>query len=119
MANPKGNLATLSPFKSKWSTSETKVIRVPAYLADRVIRYAHDLDTRKDKADRHVLTSDDVRSLLQVVDELRKVLDFPRNSFSKPRKDFLKQQIDRLVELIPTGPADLNPKRSNRGKRQA
>ena len=101
MANPKGNIATLKPFKPKWSAGETKVIRVPAYLADRLLRYGHELDNRKDKRDRHILTSDDVRALLQVVDNLHEVLDFPRNSFSKPRKDFVREQIRELMRLIP------------------
>lgn len=106
VANPGGTPENLKPFKPKWSTKDTKVIRVPAYLADRLLRYAHQVDSWKDKRDRYVMTIDDVREMLDIVDQLRKVLDFPRNSFSKPRKAFLSEQIERLLKVTPAKTPD-------------
>lgn len=44
MSNPKGNVASLKPYQSKWNSGETKTIRVPVVLADQVLDYARKLD---------------------------------------------------------------------------
>lgn len=106
MANPGGTPENLKPFKPKWSTKETKVIRVPAYLADRLLRYAHQVDSWKDKRDRYVMTADDVREMLDIVDRQKEVLKFPRNNFNRARKDFFSEQIERLLKVIPSQTED-------------
>lgn len=109
--NPKGNPATLKSFPSKWSTSDTKVVRVPTYLAERVVRYARDLDSRKDKSDRHVMTSDDVRNMLAVVDVLRAKIADPKARISKFRQSEMNEQLRIMQSLVPAGPADLSANR--------
>lgn len=44
MTNPKGNPATLKPYRPKWRSGKTQVIRVPIALADEVLRLAQQLD---------------------------------------------------------------------------
>lgn len=45
--NPKGNPATLKPYKQKWKSGETQVIRVPKALAGKLLDLARQLDEGK------------------------------------------------------------------------
>lgn len=101
MANPRGNIATLKPFSGSWNSGETKVIRVPIALADRVLAYARALDAGDVASDRNGLRPDDYQTLLQVIEGLRAVHGFPRNNFSRDRKEFLRSLIDQLQGLVP------------------
>lgn len=44
MVNPKGNPATLIPFKPGWKSGQTKTIRVPEQIAEQVLDAARKID---------------------------------------------------------------------------
>lgn len=115
--NPKGNPETLRSFRKKWSTSDTKVIRVPSYLASRVLQYALDLDSRKDKSDRHVMTSDDVRKMLEAIDVLHRKFVQPKTGVSASSKAVMNCQLKILLSLVPTGFSDATVEQSSSADR--
>lgn len=50
MANPKGNVSTLKHYKPKWNSGKTQTVRVPIALANKVLDYAHKLDSETSQA---------------------------------------------------------------------
>jgi molecular chaperone DnaK (HSP70) len=96
MANPKGNVTTLTHYQPKWNSGTTQVIRVPITLVPRIIDYARRLDQGTGKEDQ-VLNK---QSLLQVIEDLEQVLDTPRNNFSREKKAKLQSAIDRLQSVV-------------------
>lgn len=47
MANPKGNVDTLKPYKPKWKSGATQTIRVPISLTKELIHIAKRLDNNE------------------------------------------------------------------------
>ena len=115
MPNPKGNPSTLKPFTGKWSSGETKVIPVPKSLADEVLAYARVLDAGGDDSDTGGLSTDSSKRLLQVIEGLKRVHQFPRNNFSRERKAFLRDLIDELSSIAGAAAAEPEPADSGPG----
>lgn len=44
MANPKGNVDSLRPYRPQWRSGKTQVIRVPIALANQLLEIAHQID---------------------------------------------------------------------------
>lgn len=91
MPNYKGNEATLTKYKPKWKSGDTRTIRVPIALADQILAYAHQLDEG--------IVKIDINSLVTVVELLEAVEQTPRNNFSKEKKALLRKAIEQLKTL--------------------
>jgi hypothetical protein len=96
MANPKGNLSTLTPYSPKWKSGPTQTVRIPIALANQVLAYARSLDSGQTSSAQSINTE----SLLQVIQKLEQLLDTPRNNFSRDRRDLLRSAVDELKALV-------------------
>lgn len=112
MPNPKGHVATLKPFKGKWNSGQTQVIRVPKALSEQILSYARALDEGSGPADAGTVSESDKNRLLQVIEGLEIVHKFPRNNFSRDRKAYLRGLIDQLRELATTSNNEAVPNKS-------
>ena len=92
MSNPRGNLATLKPYVPKWKSGQTRTIRVPIALADRVLEFARTIDG-SELIQEKSLVSELVAELIDLHENT------PRNNFSMERKAKLKTVIERLRSL--------------------
>lgn len=87
MPNPKGNPTTLVKYTPKWKHQNTRTIRVPIALADRILDYAHKIDseplTQVNSSGKNRATDSDYskaltnaeifKTLTQVIETLEKV----------------------------------------------
>ena len=80
---PKYNTQNLTPYKSKWKSGKTKLIRVPESLADKILVLAHQLD------DGIILTKSPVTENLNLlIDKInRKEKGYKSNSASALIRD--------------------------------
>lgn len=94
MPNKRGNLASLTPFKTQWKHHPTRTIRVPVVLADEALAFARRLDEGEEQAQAL-----DNETLTQVIESLRELVDTPRNNFNAAKKRRLIQAIKKLESL--------------------
>lgn len=113
MPNPKGNEATLKKYTPKWKSGETRTIRVPIALADKILDYAHKLDdgslsqvndNRNGKAIAIASQDQDAKlkeTLTQVIEALESVCETShKNKFSLALKTRIQTEaIERLKAL--------------------
>ncbi|MBF2056265.1 MAG: hypothetical protein IGQ45_03380 [Cyanobacterium sp. T60_A2020_053] len=87
------NVENLTPFKSKWNSSPTKLVRIPVALEDQILAFAHDLDSGNIQSDKinNSLVTERLKQLIikienketgyknngasQLIKELRALLD--------------------------------------------
>jgi hypothetical protein len=94
MPNPRGNPETLTSFKTQWNNHPTRTIRVPVALADEALAFARRLDEGETQGQE--LESE---TLTQVIEDLKELVDTPRNNFSSARKRSLMRAIKQLEAL--------------------
>lgn len=87
----KNKLDNLTPFKSNWNNPKTKTIRVPEYLANKLLEIAHKLDN-----DESINISDS--SL--VTNKLRVIIEKINNKERGYKNNAAVQLIKDLKELL-------------------
>lgn len=97
MPNPKGNVQTLTKYRPKWKSGETRTIRVPVILADQILGYAHQLDEGAIAPNQS--SQVDLNHLSQVIAWLEDVEQTPRNNFSREKKGLVRKAIEQLKSL--------------------
>jgi hypothetical protein len=96
MPNYKGNEATLTKYKPKWKSGDTRTIRVPIALAERILDYARKVD---EGIVENPLTDQNIQSLTQVIKWLEDVEQSPRNNFSRQKRELVQKAIITLKSL--------------------
>lgn len=96
MANPKGNIETLTHYQPQWNSGKTRTIRVPIALADRVLAYARKLDNHATQANEN----QDI--ILEVLATLEAIAVSPSaGKLSKKVKQQLQDEaIAKLQSLV-------------------
>ncbi|WP_324282567.1 hypothetical protein VKI21_11360 [Cyanobacterium aponinum UTEX 3222] len=76
-------LNNLTPFKSKWKNTPTKLIRIPEILESKILAYAHSLDNNQN-ADNSLVTVK-LKEIIVKIDNKEK--GYKNNSASQLIKD--------------------------------
>lgn len=97
MPNYKGNEATLTKYKPKWKSGETRTIRVPVALAEQILNYAHQIDEGVTVSNQSMNLN--IESVTQVIEWLEDVGKTPRNNFSKQKRELVQRAIITLKSL--------------------
>jgi hypothetical protein len=115
MPNPKGNPTTLVKYTQKWKHGNTRTIRVPVALADRVLDYAHKIDEESvtqvnSNGNSHtavtnrpnVLTNEEIaETLLQVIEVLEEVCKTPSTSkFTKSLRTSIQLTATKPLKTL-------------------
>lgn len=87
MTNPKGNIDTLKPYKSKWKSGATQTIRVPISLTKELIDIAKRLDN-----DEPIFESKSIN----VSSEIEQILNDPIVTRKGRDKSAIKRAFDAL-----------------------
>lgn len=98
MPNPKGNVQTLTKYRPKWKSGETRTIRVPVVLVGQILDYAHRLDEGAIAPSQ--LSQIELNHLSQVINWLEDVERTPRNNFSRQKKELIRQAIEKLETFL-------------------